>query len=84
MKVTTAIPSLVSDQEGAAAGSPVLPSATAPVRPCTPGNQVRNCRIVVVHFFPLLVHVEVHPCCRKPFPGLDAHGHESGAWAGGG
>lgn len=69
--------------EGAAAGCPTLPPATAPVRPRTPGEQLRKCGIAVILFFPLLVHVEIHPflgLCL--FPGLDARGHERGARAG--
>lgn len=84
MMVPAAIPPLVNDQKKAAAASPALCPATAPVCPLTPGNQLRKGRVVVIQFFPLLVHVEIHPCPRKPFPGLDARSHESGALAGAG
>lgn len=84
MMVPAAISPLVSDQRRAASASPAPPPAMAPVHPLAPGNQLRKGRVVVIQFFPLLVHVEIHPCPRKPFPGLDARGHESGALAGAG
>lgn len=84
MMVPAAISPLVSDQRRAASVSPAPPPAMAPVHPLAPGNQLRKGRVVVIQFFPLVAHVEIHPCPRKPFPGLDARSHESGALAGAG